>query len=103
MPESARTHPDWWSNSKSRSHASAWLAAGWTTRDVGVAAGVVSFVRSREVRDPHLHPYRCFSLIGKCDVQPEIQRNLWQACPRQTAFDPSPPPDSSRQRGMLAI
>ena len=45
LPKSARTHPAWWSNSKSHSHASAWLGAGWTTRDVGVETGVVSFVR----------------------------------------------------------
>ena len=37
LPESARTHPAWWSNSKPHSHASAWLAAGWMTRDLGVA------------------------------------------------------------------
>ena len=52
LPQSARTHQAWWSNSKSHSHASAWLAAGWTTRDVGVAAGVVSFVRSPNGQRP---------------------------------------------------
>ena len=52
LPKSARTHPAWWSNSESHSHASAWLAAGWTTRDVGVAAGVVSFVRSPNGQRP---------------------------------------------------
>ena len=52
LPKSARAHPAWWSNSESHGHASAWLVAGWTTRDVGVAAGVVSFVRSPNGQRP---------------------------------------------------
>ena len=41
LPDSARPHRPWWSNSKKgngHSHALAWQAAGWRTRTVDVEA-----------------------------------------------------------------
>ena len=50
LPSSARRHQTWWSNTDSHSQAKAWRAAGWTTRDVGLATGRLCFVRSRAIR-----------------------------------------------------
>ena len=47
LPNSARKHQAWWSNTKTHSHAEAWLGAGWRTRDVDVAAETVTFARIR--------------------------------------------------------
>ena len=47
LPRSARSHPAWWSNTTSHSHAKAWLAAGWRTADLNLTRERVSFVRSR--------------------------------------------------------
>ena len=45
LPDSARRHQAWWSNTDSHSHATAWLRAGWSTRGVHVATERLSFVR----------------------------------------------------------
>ena len=49
LPDSARLHRPWWSNSKKgsgHSHALAWQAAGWRTREVDIEAGTLVFARS---------------------------------------------------------
>lgn len=46
LPRSARQHRPWWGNSRSHSHARAWLDAGWRTRGVDLSSETLSFVRS---------------------------------------------------------
>ena len=49
LPDSARLHRPWWSNSKKgsgHSHALAWQAAGWQTREVDIEAETLVFARS---------------------------------------------------------
>ena len=46
LPGSARLHRPWWSNSKKgsgHSHALAWQAAGWRTREVDIEAETLVF------------------------------------------------------------
>ena len=48
LPDSARLHRPWWSNSKKgsgHSHALAWQAAGWRTREVNIEAETLVFAR----------------------------------------------------------
>ena len=48
LPDSARLYRPWWSNQKGgggHSHALAWQAAGWKTRDVDLEAEVLRFTR----------------------------------------------------------
>ena len=47
LPDSARGHQAWWSNTETHSQAKAWLAAGWRTLDVNLAMERLSFARSR--------------------------------------------------------
>ena len=52
LPDSARLHRPWWSNSKKgsgHSHALAWQAAGWQTREVDIDAETLVFARSTGV------------------------------------------------------
>ena len=47
LPKSAYEYEAWWSNNDTgHSHARAWLAAGWRTADVDIAAREVTFVRA---------------------------------------------------------
>ena len=49
LPDSARLHRPWWSNSKrgsGHSHALAWQAAGWRTREVDLDAETLVFAHS---------------------------------------------------------
>ena len=49
LPDSARLHRPWWSNSKKgngHSHALAWQAAGWRTRAVDIEAETLVFERT---------------------------------------------------------
>ena len=49
LPDSARLHRPWWSNSRrgsGHSHALAWQAAGWRTREVNIEAETLVFARS---------------------------------------------------------
>ena len=49
LPDSARLHRPWWSNSKKgsgHSHALAWQAAGWRTREVNIEAETLVFAPS---------------------------------------------------------
>lgn len=47
LPASARRHPAWWANQETgRSHALAWQAAGWRTRDLSLTAETVTFERA---------------------------------------------------------
>ncbi len=51
LPDSARLHRPWWSNSKQgggHSHALAWQAAGWRTREVDLEAETLVFARSAD-------------------------------------------------------
>ena len=43
LPPSARRHSAWWSNTKSHSHALAWLAAGWKVSEVDMEAEMLVF------------------------------------------------------------
>ena len=48
LPDSARLHRPWWSNSKKgsgHSHALAWQAAGWRTTKVDIEAETLVFAR----------------------------------------------------------
>lgn len=45
LPPAAYAHAAWWSNTKSHSHAKAWLNAGWRTQNVDMAAKALTFVR----------------------------------------------------------
>ena len=48
LPDSARLHRLWWSNSRKgsgHSHALAWQAAGWRTREVDLEAETLVFAR----------------------------------------------------------
>ena len=48
LPDSARLYRPWWSNSKhgsGHSHALAWQAAGWRTREVDIEAETLVFAR----------------------------------------------------------
>ena len=49
LPESAHLYPAWWANDESHSHALAWVAAGWETTDVDMAAGTLVFTRKTQV------------------------------------------------------
>ena len=52
LPDSARVHRPWWSNSKmgsGHSHALAWQAAGWRTSEVDIEAETLVFARSSAV------------------------------------------------------
>ena len=47
LPASAKRHPAWWANQEpGRSHALAWQAAGWRTRDLNLTAETVTFERA---------------------------------------------------------
>ena len=48
LPRSARQHRPWWGNSRSHTHAKAWLDAGWRTRAVVLSRETLSFVRAGE-------------------------------------------------------
>ncbi len=47
LPVSARRHQPWWANTRTHSHADAWLRAGWKTRNVDLANQRVVFVREK--------------------------------------------------------
>lgn len=70
LPKSARTHPAWWSNDETgHSHARAWLDAGRRTRDVDIAAGKVTLVRSEELdHAPKSDPWGC--MAGTVRIMP---------------------------------
>ena len=51
LPASARLHRPWWSNETKgggHSHALAWQAAGWKTREVDLVGETLVFVRARQ-------------------------------------------------------
>ena len=49
LPQSAFKYPAWWSNDDTgHSHARAWLAAGWRTEQVDLAARKLTFARADE-------------------------------------------------------
>ncbi len=58
LPPSARKHRAWWSNSRSHSHASAWLDAGWRVESVDMTGGIVTFVRETVGRAAQQRPHR---------------------------------------------
>ena len=52
LPNSARLYRPWWSNSKhgsGHSHALAWQAAGWRTREVDIETETLVFARTTGV------------------------------------------------------
>ncbi len=54
LPASASEHRAWWSNTDSHTHArNGWLAAGWETSKVDMAAHRLTFVRvANAIRNP---------------------------------------------------
>ena len=54
LPPSARAYPAWWANQADggHSHALAWLAAGWRTGQVDLAAGTLLFERAEHPAEP---------------------------------------------------
>src|SRR3546814_2605407 len=49
LPDSARKHAVWWSNSPSRGrHNQAWLGSGWETTNRNLKAQTISFQRAGE-------------------------------------------------------
>ena len=52
LPESARNHRPWWANDESHTHALAWIAAGWKTAEVDLAAKTLTFERPKPARIP---------------------------------------------------
>jgi hypothetical protein len=57
LPASAREHREGWSNNESHTHArNGWLAAGWKTAKVDMAAQLLTFVRvtntARDLKEP---------------------------------------------------
>ena len=52
LPESARNHRPWWANDESHTHALAWIAAGWKTAEVDMAAKTLTFERPKPARIP---------------------------------------------------
>ncbi len=45
LPLSAKRSKGWWSNTRSRSHAQAWLDVGWKVQEVDLNHGTVTFKR----------------------------------------------------------
>jgi hypothetical protein len=43
LPITAYRDKKWWANSRGKTHATAWLNAGWTTQDVNLEKGYVVF------------------------------------------------------------
>ena len=76
LPKSAYGHEAWWSNNATgHSHARAWLAAGWRTRDVDIESRKVTFYR--EVEAPELSrpslkrdPWGC--MAGTVTIMPGV-------------------------------
>ena len=61
LPDSARLYRPWWSNQKrgtGHSHALAWQAAGWQTREVDLEAEMLVFSRREEQPDSRGEPRR---------------------------------------------
>ena len=61
LPDSARLHRPWWANSRKgsgHSHALAWQAAGWRTREVNIEAETLVFARGAEVSEATGTPAR---------------------------------------------
>ena len=61
LPDSARLHRPWWANSKhgsGHSHALAWQAAGWSTREVNIEAETLVFARGEGAPESAVSPAR---------------------------------------------
>ena len=61
LPDSARLYRPWWSNSKhgsGHSHAFAWQAAGWRTREVDIEAETLVFARGEGAPESVGQPVR---------------------------------------------
>lgn len=52
LPKSARKHPAWWANTRTHSHAGAWMDAGWKTERVELGNERVAFVRASRTSPP---------------------------------------------------
>jgi hypothetical protein len=52
LPNSARRHQAWWSNTTTHSHADAWLRIGWKTSKLDLAGQRVVFVQDRPFAPP---------------------------------------------------
>ncbi len=61
LPQSAYRYEAWWSNNPvGHSHAKSWLAAGWRTEAVDLAARKVTFVHSQASRGrKKMNPFGC--------------------------------------------
>ncbi len=75
LPKSAYEHEAWWSNNVTgHSHARAWLAAGWRTRDVDIEGRKVTFQRSEPAEEPRSaakrDPWGC--MAGTVTIMPGV-------------------------------
>lgn len=52
LPKSARKHSAWWANTRTHSHAGAWMDAGWKTERVELGNERVAFVRASGASPP---------------------------------------------------
>ena len=67
LPNSARRHQAWWSNTDSHIQAAAWIAAGWETSGVDVAKERLSFVRSQTAATPSTSTSTAGSMARSAD------------------------------------
>lgn len=73
LPQSARTHRPWWANSgHGHVQARGWLAAGYQSQDVDLAAECLVFARLNAVAPPpQRHPF-FGSMAGTITVMPGV-------------------------------
>ena len=71
LPESARVHEAWWSNSEiGHSHAKSWLHAGWRTATVDLATHKVAFERKPGAAAAPRDPFGC--MAGTITIMPGV-------------------------------
>ena len=71
LPPSARRHSAWWSNTKSHSHALAWLAAGWKKSSIDMKGEMVVFERPRPAPKPPVKRGKIDFPVHHVDAWPE--------------------------------
>jgi len=84
LPKSAYQHEAWWSNNATgHSHARAWLACGWRTEAVDLAARKVTFLRNNDAASaPKSDPWGC--MAGTITIMPDTDLtaptgDIWNA------------------------
>src|SRR4051812_42841477 len=86
LPPSALKYPAWWSNDDTgHSHARAWLAAGWRTEEIDLAARRLTFAHAdgapTKANTAAADPWGC--MAGTVTIMPETDLTApsgeWQA------------------------